>query len=83
VLRRIELEVLATVEDGDTISGFATKLDHSESYLSRAVGDLVEGGSSTRNATVAESGSSRRTLGRSNSTRTSSGNTPTSTSRSY
>jgi len=32
VLRRIELEVLAT------------KLDHSESYLSRAVADLVEKG---------------------------------------
>ena len=44
MLRRIELEVLATVEDGDTISELATKLDHSESYLSRAVGDLVEKG---------------------------------------
>jgi DNA-binding MarR family transcriptional regulator len=44
VLRRIELEVLATVERGDTISELATKLDHSESYLSRAVGDLVEKG---------------------------------------
>lgn len=42
VLRRIELEVLATVERGDTISDLATKLDHSESYLSRAVADLVE-----------------------------------------
>ncbi len=42
MLRRIELEVLATVERGDTISELATKLDHSESYLSRAVGDLVE-----------------------------------------
>ncbi|MFP9061961.1 helix-turn-helix domain-containing protein [Natrialbaceae archaeon A-chndr2] len=42
MLRRIELEVLATVERGDTISKLATKLDHSESYLSRAVGDLVE-----------------------------------------
>jgi hypothetical protein len=37
-----ELEVLATVERGDTISELATKLDHSESYLSRAVGGLVE-----------------------------------------
>jgi DNA-binding MarR family transcriptional regulator len=44
VLRRIELEVLATVDRGDTISELATKLDHSESYLSRAVGDLVEKG---------------------------------------
>jgi len=44
VLRRIELEVLATVERGDTISELATKLDHSESYLSRAVADLVEKG---------------------------------------
>ncbi|SDK94303.1 MarR family transcriptional regulator [Natronorubrum texcoconense] len=42
MLRRIELEVLATVERGDTISELATKLDHSESYLSRAVADLVE-----------------------------------------
>jgi len=42
VLRRIELEVLATVDRGDTISELATKLDHSVSYLSRAVGDLVE-----------------------------------------
>jgi uncharacterized membrane protein len=44
VLRRIELEVLATVERGDTISELATKLDHSKSYLSRAVGDLGEKG---------------------------------------
>jgi DNA-binding MarR family transcriptional regulator len=44
VLRRIELEVLATVERGDTISDLATKLDHSESYLSRAVADLREKG---------------------------------------
>ncbi|MFC7216258.1 MarR family transcriptional regulator [Saliphagus sp. GCM10025334] len=44
MLRRIELEVLATVERGDTISEIATKLDHSESYLSRAVADLVEKG---------------------------------------
>ncbi|SDK17774.1 MarR family protein [Halovenus aranensis] len=42
MLRRIELEVLATVDRGDTISELATKLDHSESYLSRAVADLVE-----------------------------------------
>ena len=44
MLRRIELEVLATVERGDTISELATKLDHSGSYLSRAVADLVEKG---------------------------------------
>ena len=44
VLRRIELEVLATVDRGDTISELATKLDHSKSYLSRAVADLVEKG---------------------------------------
>jgi len=44
VFRRIELEVLATVDRGDTISELATKLDHSESYLSRAVADLVEKG---------------------------------------
>jgi len=42
MLRRIELELLATVDRGDTISGLATKLDYSESYLSRGVGDLVE-----------------------------------------
>jgi len=34
VLRRIELEALSTVDRGDTISELATKLDHSESYLS-------------------------------------------------
>ncbi|WP_058365188.1 helix-turn-helix transcriptional regulator [Haloparvum sedimenti] len=44
MLRRIELEVLAAVDRGDTISELATKLDHSESYLSRAVTDLVEKG---------------------------------------
>ncbi len=44
MLRRIELEVLAIVERGDTISELATKLDYSESYLSRAVTDLVEKG---------------------------------------
>lgn len=42
MLRSIELEVLAAVERGDTISDLAAKLDHSESYLSRAVRDLVE-----------------------------------------
>ncbi len=44
MLRSIELEVLAAVERGDTISELATKLDHSESYLSRVVADLVEKG---------------------------------------
>ena len=44
MLRRIELKVLATVARGDTISELATKLDHSESYLSRAIADLVEKG---------------------------------------
>ena len=44
MLRRIELEVLSTVDRGDTISELATKLDHSESYLSRAVADLVDKG---------------------------------------
>ncbi|WP_226008350.1 ArsR family transcriptional regulator [Natrinema salinisoli] len=44
MLRRIELEVLATVDRDDTISELATKLNHSESYLSRAVRDLVEKG---------------------------------------
>ena len=44
MLRRIELEVLAMVDRGDTISELAMKLDHSESYLSRAVADLVEEG---------------------------------------
>jgi len=44
VPRRIELEVLATVDRGDTISELATQLNHSESYLSRAVADLVEKG---------------------------------------
>ncbi|WP_226013573.1 MarR family transcriptional regulator [Halomicrobium salinisoli] len=42
MLRRIELEVLATVERGDTIAELAAKLDHSESYLSRTVAELVE-----------------------------------------
>ena len=44
MLRRIEFEILATIERGDTISELAAKLDHSESYLSRAVGDLVQKG---------------------------------------
>ncbi|WP_254861453.1 ArsR family transcriptional regulator [Halovivax gelatinilyticus] len=42
MLRRIELEILATIEGGETITELATKVDHSESYLSRAVGALVE-----------------------------------------
>ncbi|RJX42902.1 transcriptional regulator TrmB [Halonotius aquaticus] len=44
MLRRIELDVLATVDRGDTISELAAKLDHSESYLSRAINDLTEKG---------------------------------------
>ena len=44
MLRRIELEVLSTIEPGDTVSKLATKLDHSESYLSRTIADLVEKG---------------------------------------
>ena len=44
MLRRVELKVLATVERGDMISELATKLDHSESYLSLAVSDLAEKG---------------------------------------
>jgi DNA-binding MarR family transcriptional regulator len=42
VLRRIELEILDIVDRGDMISELATKIDHSESYVSRAVTDLVE-----------------------------------------
>jgi len=80
VLRRIELEALSTVDRGDTISELATKLDHSESYLSRAVGDLVEKGSSTRNAMAGENESSRRMLAPSNAIGTSSASTPTSSS---
>jgi len=41
VLQRIELAVLATVDPGDTITKLAAKLDHNDSYLSRAVGGLV------------------------------------------
>ena len=44
MLGSIELEILATVERGDTISDIAAKLDHSESYVSRAVTDLFERG---------------------------------------
>lgn len=44
MLRGIELEILAAVERGDTISELARKLGHSESYLSRAVADLAEKG---------------------------------------
>jgi DNA-binding MarR family transcriptional regulator len=38
------LEVLATVDHGDMISDHSTKLDHSENYLSRTIGNLVEKG---------------------------------------
>lgn len=44
MLRRIELEILATVERGDTIAELATKLDLSESYTSRVVSALDENG---------------------------------------
>ncbi|MFD1588459.1 transcriptional regulator TrmB [Halorientalis brevis] len=44
MLGRIELEVLATGERGDTISELSEKLDHSESYVSRAVSTLAEKG---------------------------------------
>lgn len=40
MLRSIELDVLATVERGDTISDVAASLDHSESYISRAITTL-------------------------------------------
>lgn len=39
-----ELEILATVEPGDTILDLATRLDHSESYVSRSVAALSEKG---------------------------------------
>jgi len=80
MLRRIELEVLATVDRGDTISELATKLDHSESYLSRAVGDLAEKGLIYTERDGRRKESSRRMLAPSNSTRTSSASTPISTS---
>jgi len=44
VLGRIELEVLATAARGDTISEISEKVDHSESYVSRAVSRLAETG---------------------------------------
>jgi len=44
MLGRIELEVLATAERGDTITQISEKLDHSESYVSRAISDLNEKG---------------------------------------
>jgi len=44
VLQRIELEVLATIDHGDTISELAMKLDYNEGYLSRAIADLVKKG---------------------------------------
>ena len=83
MLQRIELEVLATVDRGDTISEIAMKLDHSESYLSRAIADIVEKGPSIRNAIAAENASSHRMLAPSNAIRTSSASTPTSTSPSF
>jgi DNA-binding transcriptional ArsR family regulator len=44
MLRRAELEVLATVDSGDTISELASKLDNSESHLSLVVTGLAEKG---------------------------------------
>lgn len=44
MLQRIELELLATVEPGDTIAQLAARLDHSESYCSRGVAALAEKG---------------------------------------
>ena len=79
VLRRIEVEVLATVDRGDTISEPATKLDYSESYLPCAVGDLVEKELVYTERDDRENESSRRMLAPSNSIRTSSASTPTST----
>jgi hypothetical protein len=40
VLRRIDLEILATAERGDVISDLTAKLDHSE--LSCAAADLAD-----------------------------------------
>ncbi len=67
MLRRIELEVLATVDRGDTISELATKLDHSKSYLSVPSPTSLRRGSSTQNATADKTSRSvgcsrRRTL---------------------
>ena len=42
MLRGSELEVLATLERGDTIADLATRLEYSESYVSRVVSDLAE-----------------------------------------
>ena len=44
MLRRIVLKILATADRCDAISKLATKLNQSESYLSRAVADLAEKG---------------------------------------
>lgn len=44
MLGSIELRILAIAERGDTISDIATKLDRSESYISRAVTSLSEKG---------------------------------------
>jgi len=80
VLRRIELEALSTVDRGDTISELATKLDHSESYLSVPSVTSSRRGSSTRNAMAGENESSCRMLAPSNAIGTSSASTPTSSS---
>jgi predicted transcriptional regulator len=44
VLKTAELEVLAAVEPGDTVSEIADSLGYSESYVSRAVAGLAEKG---------------------------------------
>jgi len=80
VLRRIELEVLSTVDRGDTISELAMKLDHSESYLSRAVADLVDKGLVYTERDGRRKRVVRRMLAPSNSIKTSSASTPTSSS---
>ncbi|WP_049942151.1 MarR family transcriptional regulator [Haloterrigena turkmenica] len=41
MLRSSELEVLATIERGDTIADLANRLEYSESYVSRVVADLA------------------------------------------
>ncbi len=78
MLRGIELKVLAAVERGDTISELATKLDHSESYLSRAIAELTEKGL----VYTQRDGRRKRVIPSdargSNSTRISSASTPTS-----
>jgi predicted transcriptional regulator len=44
VLGSAELEILVTVNRGDSIAEIAATLDHSDSYVSRAVSTLAEKG---------------------------------------